>query len=127
MEQDGKKTYTVETNAEIGTVKIADDVVSMIAAFAAMEVDGVSAMAGNLTMELLGKAGFKNLNKGVKVEVSEGRVRVALSLIMAYGYNIPVTSSQVQTRVKTAIENMTGLTVTDVNIRIAGINVAKDK
>lgn len=128
MEQEAKsKAYTVEKEAEIGTVRIANDVVSMIAAFAAMEVEGVSAMSGNMTTELLVKAGFKNLNKGVRVEMGDGQVRVDLALIMAYGYNIPATSAKVQTRVKTAIENMTGLHVTDVNIRIAGIAVAKEK
>ncbi len=84
-------------------------------------------MAGTMTTELLDMAGIKSQNKGVKVEVENGRVKVDLSLIMAYGYNIPATSSKVQNKVKATIENMTGLHVTDVNIRIAGINVAKDK
>ncbi len=127
-EQDKKsKTYNVESTAQIGTVKIADDVVGMIAIYAAMEVEGVSSMAGSMTTELLDMAGIKSQNKGVKVEVEDGKVRVALSLIMAYGYNIPATSSKVQNKVKSTIESMTGLRVTDVNIRIAGINVAKDK
>lgn len=116
-----KNTNERYTDAEIGTVKIADDVVAMIAAFAAMEVEGVSAMAGGADMEAVSKGGMKRLGKSVKVEVSKEGVRADIAIIMEYGYNIPTTSSKVQSRVKTAIENMTGLAVLDVNIRIAGI------
>lgn len=110
-----------------GTVKIADDVVAMIAALAATEVDGVAAMAGNLTNELLSRVGVKGLSKGARVDVSGKKVKVELAITMEYGYNIPSTCQKVQAKVKSAIENMTGLAVTDVNIRIAGINVTKDK
>ena len=111
--------------ADIGSVKIADDVVARIAALAALEVDGVSAMAGNYTSDVLEKVSRKNLAKGAKVMVSNAEVKVDLALMMAYGYNIPATCQQVQTRVQAAIENMTGLQVTDVNVRIAGITMPK--
>ncbi|RKM55513.1 Asp23/Gls24 family envelope stress response protein [Butyrivibrio sp. X503] len=111
--------------AEVGSVKIADDVVARIAALAALEVDGVSAMAGNYTSDVLEKVSRKNLAKGAKVVVGQAEVKVDLALMMAYGYNIPATCQQAQTRVKTAVENMTGLEVTDVNIRIAGITMPK--
>lgn len=110
-----------------GTVKIADDVVAMIAALAATEVEGVAAMTGNLTNELLSRVGVKGLSKGSRVDVSGKKVKAELAITMEYGYNIPATCQKVQARVKSAIENMTGLEVTDVNIRIAGINVAKEK
>ena len=111
--------------AEVGSVKIADDVVARIAALAALEVDGVSAMAGNYTSDVLEKVSRKNLSKGAKVFVGAGEVKVDLALMMSYGYNIPATCQQAQTRVKASIENMTGLEVTDVNIRIAGITMPK--
>ena len=104
-------------------VRIADEVVAIIAGLAATEVDGVDSMAGNITNELVGKLGMKNLSKGVKVDVTEEHVSVDLSLNIKYGYNIPDVSERVQDRVKSAIENMTGLTVLDVNIRIAGVNI----
>ncbi|RHP42752.1 MULTISPECIES: Asp23/Gls24 family envelope stress response protein [unclassified Clostridium] len=107
----------------MGEVRIADEVVAIIAGLAATEVDGVDSMAGNITNELVGKLGMKNLSKGVKVEVTEEHVSVDLSLNIKYGYNIPDVSERVQDRVKSAIENMTGLTVLDVNIRIAGVNI----
>lgn len=122
-----KNSYVLETQEQIGTIKIADDVVAMIAGIAATEVDGVSAMAGNITNELMSRVGMKNLTKGVKVEVLHKCVRVDLALMMEYGFNIPATCQKVQDKVKNAIENMTGLEVTDVNIRIAGVNMQKNK
>ena len=111
--------------AQIGAVKIADDVLARIAALAALEVDGVSEMAGNYTSDVLEKVSRKNLAKGAKVVVGQTQVKVDLALMMSYGYNIPDTCQQAQTRVQTAIENMTGLEVTDVNVRIAGITMPK--
>lgn len=122
-----KDTYVLQDDEKIGSVKIADDVVSMIAALAATEVDGVATMTGNATNELLSRVGVKNQIRGTKVEVVNRKVKVDLAITMEYGFNIPATCQKVQAKVKNAIENMTGLEVTDVNIRIAGINVTKDK
>ena len=118
-----KSTVVLKEDENIGTVKIADDVVAMIASLATTEIEGVSAMAGNITNELMSKVGMKNLTKGVKVEVLEGNVRVDLAVTMEYGYNIPATCQKVQQKVKAAIENMTGLQCNDVNIRIAGVKL----
>ena len=122
-----RNTYVLQEDDSIGTVKIADDVVAMIAAIAATEVDGVSSMAGNITNELMSKVGVNKLSKGVKVDVLQNNVTVDMALIMEYGYNIPATCQKVQEKVKAAIENMTGLNAVDVNIRIAGINMQKTK
>lgn len=116
-------SVVLKDEKDVGVVQIADDVVAMIASLATTEVEGVSAMAGNITNELMSKVGMKKLTKGVKVDVLENNVTVDLAVTMEYGYNIPATCQQVQTKVKAAIENMTGLTCTDVNIRIAGIKV----
>ena len=124
MEQESVKNIQLsQENETFGTVKIADDVVAMIAALAATEVDGVAAMNGNVANELLSKVGVKSLAKGVKVDILNQKVKVELAVIMEYGFNIPTTCQSVQNKVKNAIENMTGLEVTDVNIRIAGINM----
>ena len=128
MEKENEKsTYLLQEEDSIGAVKIADDVVAMIASLAATEIDGVSALVGNITNELMSKVGMKNLTKGVKVEVYDKKVKVDIALSMEYGYNIPSTCGKVQDKVKSAIENMTGLQVVDVNIRIAGINMSKEK
>lgn len=122
-----KNSYKVLENGQIGEVQIADEVVAIIAGLAATEVEGVASMAGNVTNELVSRLGMKNLSKGVKVEVAQDAVSVDLALTMEYGYSIPKTSEQVQDRVKQAIENMTGLQVAEVNIRIAGVKLEGQK
>ena len=124
-EQETRNTHKVYENDTIGEVRIADEVVAFIAGLAATEVDGVDSMAGNITNELVGKLGMKNLSKGVKVDVLEDVVCVDLALNIEYGFNILETSKRVQERVKAAIENMTGLTVSDVNVRIASVEIDK--
>ena len=108
-----RNTYTIYDDEGIGTVQIADEVVAII--------------AGNITNELVSKLGMKNLSKGVKVDVLDGVVCVDLALNLKYGYEIPATCKNVQEKVKTAIENMTGLEVSDVNVAIAGVNMEQTK
>lgn len=122
-----KNTHVLQNNENIGTVQIADDVVTMIAALAAKEVEGVTAMSGNVPGEIISRVSGKNLTKGVKVDIFDKNVGVNLYVTVEYGYNIPAVSQQVQSKVKSAIENMTGLQVTDVNIRIAGVSMPKSK
>ncbi|MDF2543633.1 MAG: hypothetical protein K0S47_3351 [Herbinix sp.] len=125
-EPETRNTYKIHENGKVGEVQIADEVVAIIAGLAATEVKGVSAMSGNITNELVGKLGMKNLSKGVKVLVSPDAVSVDMALTLEYGYGIPETAKQVQEKVKLAIENMTGLQVSEVNIRIAGVNIVKE-
>ena len=127
MEKETEKSGYSLNNEEFGTVKIANDVVAMIAGLAATEVDGVGAMVGNITNELMGKVGMKKQTKGVKVDILDGNVSVELAVTLEYGFNIPTTCNKVQEKVKNAIETMTGLKVSDVNIRIVGIKMASDR
>lgn len=122
-----RNTYKIHDNGSLGEVQIADEVVAIIAGLAATEVEGVGSMAGNITNELVGKLGMKNLSKGVKVDILENIVCVDLALNIEYGYNILETSKRVQEKVKAAIENMTGLVVSDVNVRIASVEMEKTK
>ena len=126
MSKDERNTYTIQADESLGEVKIAEEVVAMIAGLAAMEVEGVASMAGNATRELISKLGMKSLSKGVKVDVLEGVVTVSLSLNLKYGYSIKEITTKVQEKVKAAIENMTGLEVADVNIRVAGVEVPEE-
>ena len=119
MEQN---TYVLQDDDSFGTVKIADDVVA-IGSIAATEVEGVVSMAGNIGNELASKMGVKSLAKGVKVEVNGKNVKADITLIVKYGYSIPAISQKVQDKVKSTIESMTGLNVTDVNIRGAGVGM----
>ena len=126
MGKEERNTYTIKEDENLGEVKIADEVVAIIAGLAAMEVEGVSSMSGNTTREIIGKLGMKTLSKGVKVDVLEGIVTVSLTLNLKYGYSIVEVSNKVQEKVKAAIENMTGLEVADVNIRVAGVDVPEE-
>ena len=119
---DNQATY--ESN-KIGEVQIADEVVTIIAGLAATEVEGVVSLSGNITNDKVGKTAMKYLTKGVKVDTLQGAVSVDISLYIKYGYSIPDVTAKVQDRVKSAVENMTGLTVTDVDIRIASVEMKK--
>lgn len=123
MAKDERNIYTIQDDSSMGEVKIADEVVAIIAALAATEVEGVASMAGNITNELISRLGMKNLSKGVKVDVLEGVVTVSLALNMKYNYSIIDVSAKVQEKVKSAVENMTGLEVADVNVKVAGVEM----
>ena len=123
MAKDERNIYTIQDDSSMGEVKIADEVVGIIAALAATEVEGVASMAGNITNELISRLGMKNLSKGVKVDVLEGVVTVSLALNMKYNYSIMDVSAKVQEKVKSAVENMTGLEVSGVNVRIADVDM----
>lgn len=123
MAEESRDTHVVYEKEKLGEVRIADEVVAIIAGLAATEVDGVDSMAGNITNELVAKLGMKNLSKGVKVEVDEQHVSVNLSINIKYNQSIPEVCERVQDRVKNAIENMTGLNVLDVNVKVAGVNI----
>lgn len=112
---------------QFGEIRVVDDVVTIIAGLAATEVEGVGSMAGNITNEIVAKTGAKNLSKGVRVDVTDGIVTADLNLNIRYGYAIPEVSGNVQERVRTAIENMTGLEVGTVNVRIASVDMAENK
>ena len=111
----------------VGSVQIADDVVSMIAALAASEVEGVSSVVGDITNEVMSKVGMKKLTKGVRVDLLDNKVSIDLSIMIGFGYPIPETSRLVQEKVKNSVETMTGLTVEDINIRVAAVNMSKGK
>lgn len=121
-----RKNFKIKED-HLGEVRIADEVVAIIAGLAATEVEGVASMAGNITNELVSRLGMKNLSKGVRVDVLEDCVEVEVALNIAYGYAIPEVSAKVQDKVKTAIETMTGLSVALVNVRIASVDMGKNK
>ena len=102
--EDKGNNYSIRENVNIGEVRVADEVVAIIAGLAATEVEGVESMAGNITNELVAKLGMKNLSKGVKVTVEDKTVTVDLALNIRFGYEIPKVSKKVQEKVKSAIE-----------------------
>ena len=118
------KNFVINVNGD-GGVNISEEVVGIIAGLGAVEVEGVESLAGNLTSDTISKAGQGKLLKAVKVIDSEpGKISVHMAINMKYGYEIPKVSGLVQEKVKQAVETMTGLEVTAVDIRIATVAVA---
>ena len=112
---------TVKSTNSLGAIRIADEVVSIIAGLAATEVDGIAGMSGGLVGGIAEMLGRKNFAKGVKVEVGEKEAAVDLYIIVKYGVRIPDVALAVQENVKQAIETMTGLSVVEVNIHVQGV------
>lgn len=119
------REFEIGNYEEIGNVKVSDEVIMVIAGLAATEVEGVTSISGNITNEVISKAGAKSLSKGVRISFDEDKVQVDISVTLDYGYSIPKVSALIQERIKNTIENMTGLSVTNVNVRIAGVNIDK--
>ncbi len=109
-----------------GNVIISDEVVSVISAIAAKSVEGVngiqSSVAGGF-VEFLGK---KNPGKGVKVTVSDNSVEIEMSISVNYGTKIQDVAWEIQGKVKSEVEAMTGYEVSAVNITVDGIVMPKD-
>ena len=119
---ENSKTFRIKSD-ELGDVRVSEEVVAIIAGLAATEVEGVSSMAGNITNEIVSKLGMKNLSKGIMVEVLDEDIKVDVAINIAYGYAIPDISTRVQEKVKSAIENMTGIDVAVVNVRVASVDM----
>ena len=107
--------------SDLGVVKIADEVVSIIAGMAAAEVEGVAAMSGGITGGITEVLGRKNLSKGVKVEVGAEDAKIDIFIVVDYGVRIPDVAWNIQERVKNTVEETTGLIVTSVNLHVQGI------
>lgn len=117
---ENKEEVALENNANI---KIADDVIAVIAGAAASEVPGVASMAGGFAggiSEVF--SGKKNFAKGIKVEAGEKETKIDVNIIVEYGVRIPDVAFEIQNRVKKAVEGMTGLKVLDVNVHVQGVN-----
>ncbi len=133
MEEENKDTIEKNEIVEISEanneqIKIADDVVSIIAGKAVSEISGVAGMAGGFAggiSEVF--SGKKNLSKGIKVDVGEKEVKIDVNIIVEYGARIPDVAFEIQNRVKKAVETMTGLNVSSVNVHVQGVNIPEDK
>lgn len=126
IEENKENEEVIETESE--GIKIADDVVAIIAGKAVSEVKGVASMsggfAGGITEVLSGK---KNLTKGIKVDINEKDTKIDVSIIVEYGVRIPDVAFEIQNRVKKAVEAMTGLKVLSVNVHVQGVSTAEEK
>ena len=120
MEQENNGEVVLENNTNI---KIADDVIAVIAGVAVSEVQGVAEMSGGFAggiSEVL--SGKKSLSKGIKVESGEKETRIDVNIIVEYGTRIPDVAFEIQNKVKVAVEKMTGLKVVEVNVHVQGVS-----
>lgn len=108
--------------AQDGRVEISKDVISLIAGMSALEAEGVSSIAGGVTAENIGKTDSRSLAKGIRIHLDETEAEINLALNLAYGVNIQETVNQVQERVKSTLISMVGLDVSDVNIKVIGVD-----
>ena len=128
MDEQNLNNEEVNENVSAENIQIADDVVAIIAGKAVSEVAGVAGMAGGFAggiSEVL--SGKKNLSKGIKVEVIEKEAKIAVNIIVEYGVRIPDVAFEIQNRVKKAVEAMTGLNVSGVNVHVQGVKTTEDK
>lgn len=112
---------------ELGVVKIADEVVSIIAGLAATEIEGVSSMSGGIAGGIAEVLGRRNLSKGIKVEVGTEDAKIDIYVVVEYGLRIPDVAWDIQESVKNAVETMTGLKVSYVNVHVQGVHFPKDE
>lgn|SRR5690606_16952927 len=112
---------------ELGDIRIANEVVGIIAGLAATDVEGVAGMSGGIAGGIAELLGRKNLSKGVKVEVGEEQAAVDLFVVVEYGVRIPEIAYHIQENVKRAIETMTGLEVVEVNVHVQGVHFPSEE
>ena len=110
------------TESDQGSIRISEDVVASIAALATSETAGVSGLYSTLTSDIVSFLSKKNLSKGVRIEIGEdGTVEIEIGFLALFGHNICEVSKQVQENVRSSVESMTGLKVTEVNVHVGGV------
>ena len=112
------------TESSIGEVQIASEVITAIAGISASEVEGIESMVGSGVGDIVGKLGGKSNSKGVKVNITDDKAELDVAVNVRFGYSIPKVSAKVQEKVSQAVSSMTGLEVTRVHVRVAGIAAA---
>ena len=130
QEEKKEEIFEIEENTEGSNdgIKIANDVVAVIAGVAVSEVPGVASMSGGFAggiSEVL--SGKKNLSKGIKVDTDEKEVKIDVNIIVEYGSRIPDVAFEIQNRVKKSVENMTGLKVAEVNVHVQGVKTEREE
>lgn len=119
------KNTAYADDENIGKIQISEQVVSVIAGIAATETDGVDSLIGNITTEIVSRLGISSLSKGVKIKMLDDTVFVYLTLNIKYGHSVPEVCGNVQEKVSSAIETMTGLSVAEVNVIVSDVVVDK--
>ncbi len=117
----------ISGNSEnLGSLKVTDDVIAIIAGLATVEVEGVYSMSGGLTGGIAEVLGIKNLSKGIKVETKEDVIYINIYIIAEFGARIPEVAWNIQEKVKKTVERMTGMRVMEANIHVQSVNIPKE-
>ena len=110
-----------ENLEDYGDIRIADEVISIVASLAAQEVPGVLGMSGGLTDGINRFLGKENASKGVRLKFEGKTVNANVYINVEYGSCIPEIALEVQEKVKEAIEAMTGYEVQFVDVNVEGV------
>jgi uncharacterized alkaline shock family protein YloU len=117
---------TTDNNGYLGSLKVTNDVIAIIAGLATVEVDGVYSTSGGLTEGIAQALGIKNLSKGIKVETKDSDVYINIYIIAEFGARIPEVAWNIQEKVKKTVERMTGMRVVEANIHVQSVNIPKE-
>lgn len=122
----GEGKEYVSRSDELGNIHISEEVLAVIAAASALEVEGVGGLAANLGTDLAELLGKKTLSRGIRLEVAEENVTVDVNILVKYGHTIPEVGRAVQEAVMSSIEATSGLTVEAVNVNVGGVIFDKE-
>lgn len=130
MSENQPANVQLETNNN-GTVSFATDVIATIVGLATTEVEGVNSMYGGSSTSLadiFSRRGnnTKGLTRGVRVDMADNALSVAVTIIVDYGFPVPDIAKSIQENVKKAVETMSGLSVTSVNVHVQGVNFERE-
>ncbi|MEI7542015.1 MAG: Asp23/Gls24 family envelope stress response protein [bacterium] len=110
---------------DAGNIKISDEAIASIAAIASKEIDGVVDLDGGKAAAFAEAIGIVNLKKGIEVELLNENVSLTINIIVDFGKEVSDVAAEVQDKVREAIETMTGLNVTKINVNVNGVRKNK--
>lgn len=120
------KDYII-TTTEDGSVNISEDVISIIAWEAMHEVEGFGGPSAGIPGDLAELIGRKNASRGVRVSSEAQSVAVDVYVTVRFGYSVTKVSRDIQEAISKAVQDMTGVAVSAVNVNVTGIAFEKTK
>ncbi len=118
-----QKEISVES-VKLGKIELAPEVLQIIAGLSASQIEGVASLSGGVVGDINQLLGRKNLRQGIKVELGDTTV-IQVSIVVIYGYHVVEVATEVQKKVKEAIEDMTGVTVDQVVVHVEGLKFSQ--
>lgn len=116
----------ISKNEAGGSISYSETVIATISGLAAGEIKGVVGTSGGIKSGIVELFGKKDLSKGIKAVITEDEVEINVNLVLVYGVALQEVAAEVQANIKRAVEGMTGLIVSAVNINILSVQVAQE-